>query len=164
GDMALAFARELGACRSDRLQWLEQPVDRQDWDAMERICRARSVPVVLDECIYGDADVDRAATIGAHGIKLKLMKNFGIAETLRLARRARSRDLVVVFGNGVATDVGNLGEYLVLSAGRAMFTPPGECNGFAKIREPLLGGLLAIDAKGWIECSATGEDIAARLW
>jgi L-alanine-DL-glutamate epimerase-like enolase superfamily enzyme len=163
GDQALAFARELRACGGDRLQWLEQPVDRQDWDAMERVCRTRSVPVVLDECIYDDADVSRAAAIGARGVKLKLMKNFGIGETLMLARRARSRGLIVVFGNGVATDIGNLGEYLVLSAGQGMFASPGECNGFAKLRVPLLGQLLKLDARGQFSCSAAGAEIARRL-
>jgi L-alanine-DL-glutamate epimerase-like enolase superfamily enzyme len=162
-DMALAFTRVLGECASARLQWLEQPVDRQDWEAMERVCRVRYVPVVLDEAIYDEADIGRAAKIGAHGVKLKLMKNFGIVETLSLARRARRLGLEVVFGNGVATDIGNLGEYLVLAAGQGLFAAPSESSGFAKLRKPLLGSLLAIGDGGRMTCSAGGAEIAGRL-
>jgi len=162
-DMAQAFARELQRCASDRLQWFEQPVERRDWDGMERICRSGQVPIVLDECIYNEGDVVRAAGIGAYGVKLKLMKNFGIVETLSLARQARDLGLIVVFGNGVATDIGNLGEYLVIAAGEGMFAPPGECNGFAKLRKPLLGSLLAIGERGRMVCSADGNEVADRL-
>jgi L-alanine-DL-glutamate epimerase-like enolase superfamily enzyme len=162
-DAALAFARALRACASDRLQWLEQPVDRRDWDGMERLCRRGEVAIVVDESIYDEADVARAAAIGAHGVKLKLVKNFGIAETLSLARRARELGLTVVFGNGVATDLGNLGEYLVLASAPELFAAPAECSGFAKLREPLLGSLLRIDDKGRLTASAGADEIAACL-
>jgi L-Ala-D/L-Glu epimerase len=162
-DTALAFTRVLEECASGRLQWLEQPVDRRDWKAMERVCQARHVPVVLDESIYDEADIARAARIGARGVKLKLMKNFGIAETLSLARQARSLGLTVVFGNGVATDIGNLGEYLVLAAGQGLFAAPSESSGFAKLREPLLGSVLAIGEGGRMTCSAAGAEIVGRL-
>jgi L-alanine-DL-glutamate epimerase-like enolase superfamily enzyme len=162
-DAALAFARELSGIASSRLQWFEQPVDRDDWDAMERVCRSRHAPVVLDECIYTEADVERAARIGANGVKLKLMKNFGIEETLSLARKARALGLFVVFGNGVATDVGNLGEYLVLAAGQGLFEPPTESNGFAKMREPLLGKLLKIDDSGSLRCSEADGGLRSRV-
>lgn len=161
-DAALIFARELGSIASNRLQWLEQPVDRDDWDAMERVCRSRHAPVVLDECIYSEADVERAARIGAKGVKLKLMKNFGIAETLSLARKARTLGLFVVFGNGVATDVGNLGEYLVLAADGGLFEAPTESNGFAKLREPLLGKLLTMD-NGSLRCTEAGPGLRSRV-
>jgi muconate cycloisomerase len=162
-DVAHAFARELHRLGSDRLQWFEQPVDRHDWDAMERLCRGRSAPIVLDESIYSEGDVERAAAMGAHGVKLKLMKNFGIVETLSLAHRARALGLTVVFGNGVATDLGNLGEYLVLAAGKGVFAAPSECSGFAKLRQPLLGSLLSLDRNGRFTCSGGAGEIADRL-
>jgi L-alanine-DL-glutamate epimerase-like enolase superfamily enzyme len=158
-----AFAADLRDCRSDRLQWFEQPIDRQDWDGMAHLCRAHDVPIVLDECIYDESDIERAAAIGAYGVKFKLMKNFGIAETLSLARRARERGLIVVFGNGVATDLGNLGEYLVLAAGNDLFASPAECSGFAKLREPPLGGVLGIDQAGHLICTGGADAIADRL-
>jgi L-alanine-DL-glutamate epimerase-like enolase superfamily enzyme len=160
---AIEFARELQACDNRHLQWFEQPVDRQDWDGMENVCRARLAPVVLDECIYDEADIARAKRIGAHGIKLKLFKNFGINETLALARHARELGLVVVFGNGVATDIGNIGEYLTLSAGGDLFAAPAECGGFARLRKPLLGPLLSIDGKGQMTFNGDGAALPSRL-
>jgi L-alanine-DL-glutamate epimerase-like enolase superfamily enzyme len=159
----LAFARMLRDCESDRLQWFEQPVDRRDWKGMERLCRAREVPIVLDECIYDAADVERAAAIGAFGIKLKLVKNFGISETLSLARLAGTLGLVVVFGNGVASDLGNLAEYLTLAAGDGIFAAPSESSGFAKLRQPILGSVLSIDAHGKFGCTAPAGILAERI-
>jgi L-alanine-DL-glutamate epimerase-like enolase superfamily enzyme len=157
---ALRFARELAECASPRLLWFEQPVHRDDWTSMERICREATVPILLDECIYDEADIARAAAIGAYGIKLKLFKNFGISETLALARIAQSKGLVVVFGNGVATDIGNLGEYLTLENADGLFTFPAECNGFVKLAAPVFPDLLGVDADGNITCRA--DDGAVR--
>lgn len=160
---ATAFAGVLRDCAGERLQWFEQPVNRRDWQAMEQICQEARVPIVLDECIYTRADVARAAAIGAQGVKLKLVKNFGIAETLSLARFARSLGLEVVFGNGVASDIGNLGEYLTLAAGEALFARPSECTGFCKLREPLLGSAVAVDRESHIRCSLTTAKLKDRI-
>jgi L-alanine-DL-glutamate epimerase-like enolase superfamily enzyme len=162
-ELGLAFARVLREWASDRLQWYEQPVDRRDWQGLERICRNSAVPIVLDECIYDEADVERAAAIGAHGVKLKLIKNFGIAETLSLARLARRLGLTVVFGNGVASDIGNLGEYLVLAAGGPLFAAPSECSGFAKLRRPILGDVLQIDSHGQFGCRLSNHAVTSRI-
>ena len=162
-ELGLAFARLLRECASDRLQWYEQPVDRRDWKGIESICRTCSVPIVLDECIYDEADVERAAAVGAHGVKLKLIKNFGITETLSLARLARRLGLVVVFGNGVASDIGNLGEYLVLAAGGTLFAAPSECSGFAKLGRSILGDVLHIDSDGQFGCRLSNHAVTSRI-
>ncbi len=159
---ALAFSRALRRSESDRLQWFEQPLDRRDWQGLAKLCRS-GVPIVLDESIYDSADVRRAAELGAFGVKLKLVKNLGLVETLSLARQARERGLTVVFGNGVATDAGNLGEYLTLAAADGMFAVPSECSGFAKLRRPLLAPVLEIDGRGRVICTATAEELATRL-
>lgn len=160
---AIVFARTLKEFGGDRLQWFEQPVDRQDWPGMQRVCEATGVPIVLDEAIYDEADLKRARTIGAHGVKLKLFKNFGIDETLRLARAARALGLVVVFGNGVATDLGNLGEYLTLSAAADVFDAPSESSGFAKLRSPLLGAVLTLDRRGRFRCEVDAAGLERAL-
>jgi L-alanine-DL-glutamate epimerase-like enolase superfamily enzyme len=147
-DEALSFARVLHDCASDRLQWYEQPLDRRDWHGLTELCRVAAVPIVLDESIYDRGHIARAAAMGAFGIKLKLVKNFGITETLALARAARSAGLAVVFGNGVASDIGNLGEYLTLAEGQSLFAAPSESSGFAKLTTPLLGNILSITSEG----------------
>ena len=69
----------------------------------------------------------------------------------------------MVFGNGAATDVANLGEYLVLAAETGLFALPGECSGFMKLRGSLLAPVLKIDTQGRIACSTEGDHLAARL-
>jgi len=160
---ALTFSQALRQCASSRLQWYEQPVDRDDWQGMERVCRSDGAPVVLDECIYDRSDVERARRIGAYGVKLKLVKNFGIGETLALARHARSLGLAVVYGNGVASDIGNLGEYLTLAAGEGMFASASECSGFAKLKTPLLGPLLRIDQAGQFSLNASAAEVRTAV-
>jgi L-alanine-DL-glutamate epimerase-like enolase superfamily enzyme len=162
-DAALAFAGVLRECSSERLQWYEQPVDRRDWEGMERLCRTSGVPIVLDECIYNEEDVERAAAIGAHGVKLKLIKNFGIVETLSLARLARKHGLIVVFGNGVASDIGNLSEYLTLAAAEGLFAMPSESSGFVKLGEPILGRILKIDSSGHFGCRVSAGVVDERI-
>lgn len=162
-EQALRFADALAALPRTRLLWFEQPVDRSDWDAMAAVCARTDVPVVLDEAIYDGAHIERAKAIGAHGVKLKGCKQFGLRDALDLARRARHLGLDVVFGNGVATDIGNVAELLVLEAGEGLFSPPGECNGFAKLSAPLLPGALGIAPGGRIAASLGPDDLRRLL-
>lgn len=162
-DEALALAQALRVDPYGRLLWFEQPVDRDDWKAMEHVCRGTGVPVVLDECILSASDIDRAKKIGAAGVKLKSFKNGGIAMTLDLARHARQLGLIVVFGNGVATDIGNFAEFLTLVAGGDLFTPPSESSGFAKMVRPFANLGLATDVDYRLVCRLDPIGAAERL-
>ena len=96
----------------------------------------------------------RAAEVGARGIKLKLVKNLGPTETVRLANFARELGLLVVFGNGVATDVGNLAEFLVLASAPDLFNAPSESSGCAKLIRPVFSILEISD--GNLGCRIVG--------
>nr|WP_279355915.1 enolase C-terminal domain-like protein [Fundidesulfovibrio agrisoli] len=161
-DQALDFSRGLGKNDSGRLLWFEQPLHRDDWDGLARLCALSPVPVILDESVYSEEHVRRAAAMGAHGVKLKLFKQCGPAHCLELARLAVSLGLTVVFGNGVATDVGNLAEYLLLAAGGGLFSAPAESNGFRKLASPLLGGVVA-ERGGSIRLEVGKGEVARRI-
>jgi len=162
-DRALDFAATLASDPLGRLLWFEQPVARDDWAAMARTCRDATIPIVLDECIYTAGDIDRARSIGAAGVKLKGFKNGGIAGTLALAEHARHDGLTVVFGNGVATDIGNFAEFLTMGAGAPLFTPPSESSGFAKLARPLCDLGLGI-AEGYrLMCGIDAATARERL-
>jgi L-alanine-DL-glutamate epimerase-like enolase superfamily enzyme len=141
---ALAFAQGLKQHDKGRLCWFEQPLDRRDWEGLARLCAASPVPIILDESVYSALDIRRAAEIGAHGVKLKLFKQGGPFACLALARQAKDLGLTVVFGNGVATDIGNLAEYLIAAQSGGLFSPPMESNGFSKLTRPLLGTSLTV--------------------
>jgi L-Ala-D/L-Glu epimerase len=86
---------------------------------------------MLDESIYGDADIERAAGIGGiAALKLKMSKSGGPDHLARQVARCRELGLKVVIGNGVASDLGCLHEgRLYLRLG---LTTAGEMNGFLK--------------------------------
>ena len=133
--------RFLAALRHPRrhlVELVEQPLPRDDWDGMQVLCRVSPVPLMLDEAIGAETDIDRAAAIGAGFIKLKLFKNGGPSDLITLARRARARGLRVILGNGVSADIGCLTEAWVYERGRGLFHGAGEMNGFVKITRPLL--------------------------
>jgi L-alanine-DL-glutamate epimerase-like enolase superfamily enzyme len=126
--------------RRDRVELFEQPmgVDETAWEAMPRLVAASPVPLMLDEAILADSDIDRAATVGAAWVKLKACKGAGVDELLGRARRAKAVGLRVVLGNGVATDIANLFEAAVRAAAPELFDGAGEHNGFTRIATPLL--------------------------
>lgn len=159
---AAAFAQGLARRDNGRLLWFEQPLARDDWDGLAGLCAVAPVPILLDESVYDADHVRRAAAMGAHGVKLKLFKQGSMSRCLELAALARELGLVAVFGNGVATDVGNLSEYLVLTASRGLFTAPAEANGFCKLATPLLGGVLEA-RDGSLALALPKSAIAARI-
>jgi L-alanine-DL-glutamate epimerase-like enolase superfamily enzyme len=143
GEAALAFAH---AVPREALEVFEQPVPAHDWTAMAEVAAAAELPIMLDEAIYGEADIRRAAeTPGVTAVKLKLSKTGGAAGLVRQIRLAEDLGLDVVVGNGVASDLGCLHEALAcLHAG---LRRPGEMNGFLKTEVRLLaGGLRATGA------------------
>ncbi len=126
--------------RRDRVELFEQPmgVDEAAWEAMPRLAAASPVPLMLDEAILADTDIDRAAAVGAAWVKLKACKGAGVDELLARAARAKAAGLRVVLGNGVATDIANLFEAAVRASAPDLFDGAGEHNGFTRIATPLL--------------------------
>jgi L-alanine-DL-glutamate epimerase-like enolase superfamily enzyme len=124
---------------SDSIELFEQPCAAGDWDAHARvvpIARAKGIPLMLDESIYSEREIERAAANGAaEYIKVKLMKFSSLARLEAAIGRIRALGMKPVLGNGVATDIGCWMEACV--AARHIDTA-GEMNGFLKPRERLL--------------------------
>ncbi|MCH8198239.1 MAG: hypothetical protein IH904_09165, partial [Proteobacteria bacterium] len=67
--------RFAAALDAEGIELFEQPCGADDWAANAAVARVSAVPVMLDESIYGVADIERAAKIEGIGfIKLKLKK------------------------------------------------------------------------------------------
>lgn len=129
---------------NDSIELFEQPCAAGDWDAHARVvpaARAQGIPLMLDESIYSEREIERAAASGAaEYIKVKLMK-FSSLERLEAAiARIRALRLKPVLGNGVATDIGCWMEACVAAR---HIDNAGEMNGFLKPRERLLADPLA---------------------
>lgn len=112
------------------IELFEQPCAADDWDAHRSVVRQSRVPLMLDESIYGLADIDRAADEGlATYVKLKLMKCGGVSQLEAGLARIRARGMKPVLGNGVACDPNCWMEACVAAR---HIDNAGEMNGFLK--------------------------------
>ena len=124
---------------NSRVECFEQPLGINAWDHFRLLANEfKTVPFMLDESIIYDTDIEKAAEVGARLIKLKLFKHRSVREVIRLAKLAGSIGLNVIFGNGVASDVGNLAEAAAVMH-ENLFFGAFEGNGFTKLSHPILG-------------------------
>jgi L-alanine-DL-glutamate epimerase-like enolase superfamily enzyme len=139
-DDALRFVRALDP---EGIELLEQPCAAGDWDSAAAVARASPVPMMLDESIFGIADIERASDLeAARYIKLKLMKAGGLGQLVAGLRRIRELGMVPVLGNGVAADVGCWMEACVAAH---EIENAGEMNGFLKPTAGLFRSPVAVE-------------------
>jgi len=135
----VAFTRALDA---SGVELFEQPCAAGDWEAHLAVARASGVPMMLDESIYGLADIERAAELQtARYVKLKLMKLGTLGALARALERIRELGMTPVLGNGVACDLGCWMEACVAAR---HIDNAGEMNGFLKARAQLLSEPLEV--------------------
>lgn len=153
-DDACRFAQSLDP---QDIELFEQPCDAGDWEAAQAVARVATVPMMLDESIYGLADIERAAELrAARYIKLKLMKLGGLSRLSHAIETIRECGMEPVLGNGVACEIGCWMEACVA---RSHITNAGEMNGFLKPTAPLLENPLPF-ADGTVQLEA---DFTPRL-
>ncbi len=141
-EQALEFARRTPR---DAVEVFEQPVPAHRWDLIEEIGRIGVLPLMLDESIYGLADIERAASIeGVTAVKLKMSKAGGPSALEKQVALCNERGLDVVIGNGVATDLGCYHEALCYEG--LGLAAAAEMNGFLKTRRGLLTAPLTVEA------------------
>lgn len=119
----------------DHIQYVEQPypVEKWDWNG-ETSERFPTIPIMIDEAIMDESDIDRAIAQGIRIIKLKLYKQGGIKELLNCAKYAHEKQVDVVLGNGVAGHLTNQIEVAVYQMYPERFRSVLEANGFKKLR------------------------------
>jgi L-alanine-DL-glutamate epimerase-like enolase superfamily enzyme len=140
---AVAFIERLDPAG---IEHFEQPCAAGDWIAHRAAAAAAArtgLPLMLDESIYGLADIERAAREKAcSNLKVKLMKFAGLDALAAAIERIRALGMAPVLGNGVACDVSCWMEACV--AARHVDNA-GEMNGFLKARQMLLDPPLAFE-------------------
>lgn len=89
-----------------KIELIEQPLAKDEHDAMGKVQRGTSIPVVADESVQTMEDVEKLAAAKVAGINLKLMKVGGVLEGLRIIRRAREHGMKVMLGCMIETSIG----------------------------------------------------------
>lgn len=126
----------LASCISGKIELFEQPLPVDAWDECARLARHAPVPIMLDESITDLDSLDRAARSGAaHIVKLKWMKQGGLFFLREMVERARSLDLRIVLGNGVAGWIDNRHEAIFWLEQLQDMQLAGEMNGYLKIKD-----------------------------
>jgi L-alanine-DL-glutamate epimerase-like enolase superfamily enzyme len=88
------------------IELIEQPLPREEIEAMGEVQRKTSIPVVADESVQSMQDVERLGAAGVAGINLKLMKVGGLGPAIQILRRAGQLKLRVMLGCMVETSLG----------------------------------------------------------
>ncbi len=101
-EQTLRFAPELAQLG---VEFLEQPLRRDDWDGMKRLYAECPLPLIADESCLTEADV--AKCVGHfHGINIKLTKAGGLTPARRMIAHARELGLKVMVGCMLESTVG----------------------------------------------------------
>lgn len=121
---------------------LEQPVAREDFDAMGRLTRATEVPVAADESCCTPADAVRIVRQGAADvINIKLAK-CGVVQALDIAAIARSAGLGLMIGEMVESRL-STGFAACLCAGLGGFDWVDLDTPMLMAEDPVEGGYLS---------------------
>lgn len=120
----------------DQIEYIEQPLNITNWEGSGVLVnKYKKIRTMLDESIITKDDVERAYKLGVRIIKLKLFKQGGIRESLKLARYAQSKGMSTVYGNGVASFISNRIEFGLSIQYPQLFYKDSEANGFLKIKK-----------------------------
>ena len=88
---------KIHAFRDLGVEFIEQPLAKDDWEGMKLLYEKSPLPLYADEsCVY-ENDVEKCLH-HFHGINIKLTKCSGITPALRMIRKARELDLGVMIG------------------------------------------------------------------
>lgn len=102
-EQALANLKWLETCR---IELIEQPVAKDQHEAMGRVQKNTPIPIVGDESVQTYDDIERLGAAGVRGVNLKLMKIGGVIPTLKMLERARELKMKVMLGCMIETSIG----------------------------------------------------------
>lgn len=101
-EQTLAYAPEL---KTLGVEFIEQPLRRDDWKGMAVLARECALPIIADESCQGEEDVERCAEC-FDGINIKLTKAGGMSPGRRMAHRARELGMKVMAGCMTESSIG----------------------------------------------------------
>ncbi|WP_431216593.1 enolase C-terminal domain-like protein [Puia sp. P3] len=88
------------------VEFVEQPLARDDWDGMRVLYKESVLPLIADESCVKEEDVEACAGF-FHGINIKLTKCGGITPARRMIGKARSLGMKVMVGSMNESTIGS---------------------------------------------------------
>jgi L-alanine-DL-glutamate epimerase-like enolase superfamily enzyme len=79
------------------VEFIEQPLAKDDWDGMKFLFEHSPLPLIADESCVSEHDVIKCKS-HFHGINIKLTKCSGITPALRMIKQARELEMKVMVG------------------------------------------------------------------
>jgi L-alanine-DL-glutamate epimerase-like enolase superfamily enzyme len=89
---------KINAFKDLNVEFIEQPLAKDDWEGMKYLYTRSPLPLIADESCVKEEDVDKCHE-HFHGINIKLTKCSGITPALRMIRRARELKMTVMVGS-----------------------------------------------------------------
>jgi L-alanine-DL-glutamate epimerase-like enolase superfamily enzyme len=88
------------------VEFIEQPLAKDDWDGMKWLFERSPLPLIADESCVFEADVEKCRE-HFHGINIKLTKCSGLTPALRMIEHARKIGLKIMVGSMNESTIGS---------------------------------------------------------
>lgn len=88
---------KINAFKDLNVEFIEQPLAKDDWEGMKFLYEKSPLPLIADESCVAEQDVEKCRG-HFHGINIKLTKCSGITPALRMIKRARELQMKVMVG------------------------------------------------------------------
>ncbi|MBW6466691.1 MAG: dipeptide epimerase [Brevefilum sp.] len=102
-DEALRYLPDLEA---NKIELLEQPLQKEDFYGMGKLQSATKIQIVADESVQSMKNIEELGAAGVTGVNIKLMKVGGLAPALKMIRRALQLEMKVMLGCMIETAIG----------------------------------------------------------
>lgn len=97
--------KKINAFKELNVEFIEQPLAKDDWEGMKYLFKNSPLPVIADESSVSEHDVQKCYQ-HFHGINIKLTKCSGITPAKRMIEKARSLDMKIMLGSMNESSVG----------------------------------------------------------
>jgi L-alanine-DL-glutamate epimerase-like enolase superfamily enzyme len=87
------------------VEFIEQPLEKDDWEGMKFLYKNSPLPLIADESCVSEQDVEKCHR-HFHGINIKLTKCSGITPALRMISKARELKMKVMLGSMNESSIG----------------------------------------------------------
>lgn len=88
-----------------QVQFIEQPMARENWETLKRLKDELSIPIIADESCINEMDLLKCRE-SFHGVNIKLMKCGGITPAYKMIKAARQMNLKVMIGCMTESSIG----------------------------------------------------------